>query len=111
MKRVAAALGHGTDHTRPLLILGAEVGHGDLELGDHVRVGIHRCRAVAAGVGDVGTVGGDVEGIVGEAVVGVGSIERALIAAVTIAVDTDCLAVYSSRCCSSRSQCRSPASS
>ena len=89
MKFLAARFGHRADHRRALLVFGAEVGHGDFELGDHIRVGIDRRVAVAAGVGDVGPVGGDVQRVAGEAVVGVGVIQRALASGVAVGVDAD----------------------
>ena len=66
---LSARLGHRAHHRRTLLVLGGEVRRHHLELLDHVGVGVHRGVAIAARVGDVSAVRGDVQRIAGQAVV------------------------------------------
>jgi hypothetical protein len=87
-----AGLGHHVDGRRALGVFGAEVGLEDLELLHHVRIGVHRGRAVAARVGPVRAVDDDVERVALRAVARVVA-QRALLAALAVAVDADDLAV------------------
>ena len=88
----AAGLADHVDRDRALGMLGAVVRLQHLELADHVRVGVDRRRAVAAGVGGVGAVDDDVEAI-GAGAVAREVADRALLAAVAVAVDADDFAV------------------
>ena len=76
---------------RALGVLGAEVRLQHLELADHVGIRVHRRRAVAARVRGVRAVDDDVERVDAGAVAGEVA-DRALLAAVAVAVDADDLA-------------------
>ena len=87
MKVLTAALGHRTDDAGTLLVFRTEVGHGDLELGNHVGVRIHWRGAVTSRIGYVRAVSCNVKRVSWQPVIGVGAVERALIAAAAVAVD------------------------
>ena len=72
MELLATGLGHGGDEDRPFLVFGAEVRGLNLELLNEIRVRIDRRVAVAAWIGYVGAVGGDVQRVAGQAVIGIG---------------------------------------
>ncbi len=89
---LAAGLRDRTDYRGTLLIFSAEIRHLHLELGDHVRIRIHRRVAIAARVGDVRAIRRDVQRVGGQAVVRVGVIQRTLAACIAVAIDADGLA-------------------
>ena len=76
----AAGLGNGTDHRGTLGVLRAEVRREDLELLDHVGVGVHRGGAVAAGIGNVRAISSDVERVGRKSVHREGVVQSALAA-------------------------------
>ena len=85
----AARLGDAANDHRALLVLSAEIPSQDLEFGYHIRVGIDRGIAVAARVGNVRAVRGDVQRVAGQSVVRIGTVQRAHAASVAIGVDAD----------------------
>ena len=89
---LAARFRDRTDDRRAFLVFRAEVRSQHFELGNHIRVRIHRGGAVATGVGNVRAVRRDVERVARQPVVGVGVVQRALASAVAVAVDADRLA-------------------
>ena len=89
-----ARLADRVDGNRALGVLGPVVRLQHLEFAHHVRVRIHGRGAVAARIGGVGAVDDDVERVGAGAVAGEVA-DRALLAAVAVAVDPDDLAVES----------------
>ncbi len=89
MELAAAGLGDRGDERRALLVFRIEVGGENLELLNEIGVGVDRGIAVATRVGNVRAVRGDVKAVVGQTVVGEGSVERALAAGVSVGVDAD----------------------
>ena len=85
----AAGLGNGTDHRGTLGVLRAEVRREDLELLDHVGVGVHRRGAVAAGIGNVRAISSDVGRVGRKSVHREGVVQSALAAAIAVAVDAN----------------------
>ena len=61
MELLAARFADRADDHRPLGLVGAEIRRHDFQFRGHVRVGIHRLTAVAAGVNDVRAIRSDVE--------------------------------------------------
>src|SRR5260370_40736860 len=102
MEILGASVGNRTDRAGPLLVFRVEVRHADFELGDHFRIRIDGSGAVAAGVGNVGAVGGDVERVSRQAILEIGAVEGALIGAVADAVGPDSRADVTGRLRSSR---------
>ena len=97
MKVPAAGLGHRSDHRRTLLVGSVEIRHLHLDLGDHVRVGIHWRIAVAARVGHVRAIRGDIQRVARQTIVGVCGVQRALAAGIAVGIDADGLAVVVGR--------------
>src|SRR5262249_36293132 len=73
---LSPGLRNGCNQNRSFLVLGAEVRGEHPELLKKIRVRVHRGIAVAARIGYVRTVRGDVQRVTGETVISVGVVQR-----------------------------------